>query len=78
MENLLKVEEVAEMIGMGRSKTYALIKEGAFPVVRLGEKTIRVRPEDLRRWIDSLPRTGPEEFVNAPTLFPEHQGKVEE
>lgn len=62
MEKLLKVEEVAEMIAMGRSKTYALIKEGAFPVVRLGPKTIRVRPEDVRKWVDSLPYHGPEEY----------------
>jgi excisionase family DNA binding protein len=62
VEKLLKVEEVAHMIGFGRSKTYSLIKEGAFPVVRLGPNTIRVRPEDIRAWIASLPYSGPEEF----------------
>jgi excisionase family DNA binding protein len=62
MEKLLKVEEVAKMIAMSRSKTYALIKEGAFPVVRLGPQTIRVRPEDIRAWIATLPYSGPEEL----------------
>lgn len=48
---LLKPSEAADVLGIGRSKAYALIREGAIPSIRLG-KTLRVPAERLRAWID--------------------------
>ncbi|OPX86079.1 MAG: Helix-turn-helix domain protein [Pelotomaculum sp. PtaB.Bin104] len=35
-----KVEEVAAIIGMSRSGTYAAVKAGAIPVVRVGRRIL--------------------------------------
>ena len=32
----LRVEEVAQILGLGRTKTYALIKQGEIPSLKLG------------------------------------------
>jgi len=65
MESLLKVEEAAEALSIGRSRMYQLVKDGEIPVVRFG-KSIRIRPRDLRNFVASLPYTGPEEFRPQP------------
>jgi excisionase family DNA binding protein len=49
---LLKPEEVAQMLALGRSTVYELIATGALPSIRVG-KVIRVRREDLQRWVES-------------------------
>jgi excisionase family DNA binding protein len=53
MERLLTIEEAAKVLALSRSFTYQLVHEGAFPIVRIG-KAIRVRPEDLRSFVDRL------------------------
>jgi excisionase family DNA binding protein len=50
---LLRPVEAADLIGLGRAKTYALIRAGAIPSVRLG-KSIRVPVSALREWVDGL------------------------
>lgn len=47
---LLRVEEVARTLGIGRSKVYELVSRGELPTVRVG-KALRVPAEALRRWI---------------------------
>jgi excisionase family DNA binding protein len=49
---LLRVEEVAEMLGIGRSKTYELIAAGELPVVRVG-RCVRVPAAAVRRWVEA-------------------------
>ncbi len=48
---LYRVEEVAEMLAIGRSKTYELIASGGLPVVHLG-RCVRVPADALQRWLD--------------------------
>lgn len=50
---LLRPNEVADLTGLGRSKTYELIAEGEIPSVRIG-KCVRVPADRLREWIDQL------------------------
>ncbi len=45
-----RVEEVAEMLRLGRSKTYDLVAQGVLPGVRFG-RSVRVPAEALRRWL---------------------------
>jgi excisionase family DNA binding protein len=52
---LLKPTEAAEVIGLGRSKTYALISSGVIPSVRIG-KSVRVPVAALRTWIEQQTR----------------------
>lgn len=50
---LYKVKEVAEMLGIGRSKAYDLIRAGDIPAVRVGS-SLRVRGEDVLAYVESL------------------------
>jgi excisionase family DNA binding protein len=48
---LLRVEEAAEYLSLGRSKTYQLVATGELPVVRIG-RSVRVPAAALRRWVE--------------------------
>ena len=47
---LLRPAEVAAALGIGRSKTYALIAGGTIPSLRIGG-SLRVPAEQLRTWV---------------------------
>ena len=47
---LLTSDEVAQILKVSRSHAYLLMKRGDFPVVHVGS-LMRVRPEDLERYI---------------------------
>lgn len=47
---LLRPVEVAETLGIGRSKAYELIGSGVIPSIRIGS-SVRVTSEGLRAWI---------------------------
>lgn len=46
----LRPTEVAQTLGIGRSKTYELLASGALPSVRIGG-SIRVPVEALNAWM---------------------------
>ena len=50
-ERLLRVEEVAAKLGVGRSKAYEMVAKGELPVVRIGT-AVRVPLSGLERWIE--------------------------
>jgi excisionase family DNA binding protein len=47
---LLRPAEAAELLGVGRSKMYALLAAGELPSVRLGH-SVRVPAEALSKWV---------------------------
>ena len=47
---LLKVKEVAEMLGLGKSTVYLHVKKKTLKSVRFG-RSIRIHPEDLNNFI---------------------------
>ncbi len=47
---LLRAEEAAIVLGIGRSKTYELIARGELPSLRIG-RLVRVPRQALDRWI---------------------------
>ncbi len=47
---LLRVHEVAWLLGIGRSKTYELIARGDLPSLRIG-RLVRVPRHALEQWI---------------------------
>ena len=56
---LLKLAEVVELTGIGRSQIYRKIDSGEFPApVKIGQKSIRFRDDEVNAWIDALPRRG--------------------
>ena len=47
---LLKASDVAEALGISRTKAYRLIARGELPTVRVGDQP-RVPAEALRQWV---------------------------
>jgi len=47
---LLRVEEVAKLLGVGRTTVYALVSEQQLPVVRIG-RSLRIPREALDQWV---------------------------
>ena len=57
MTRLLRVAEVLERVGFGRSQLYRKISAGTFPQpVKIGEKSIRFLESDVEAWVAGLPR----------------------
>lgn len=49
---LLRVEEVARVLSLSRSKVFLMIAEGELPVLRFG-RAVRVSRRELERWIEA-------------------------
>jgi excisionase family DNA binding protein len=47
---LLRAQEVADALGIGRSKAYELIAAGVLPSIRIGS-SVRVPVDALKGWI---------------------------
>jgi excisionase family DNA binding protein len=47
---LLRVEEAAEVLQVGRTKVYELMARGELPVVRIG-RSVRIPLRSLQEWI---------------------------
>ena len=56
---LLTVNELAEILRIGRSSAYELCRQNQFPVVRIG-KVIRIPKQALNEWLDR--QSQPEEI----------------
>ncbi len=48
---LLRIPEVAEALGLGRTKIYELIAAGALPTIRVG-RAVRVSVTALQKWVE--------------------------
>lgn len=54
--DVLTVDEVREILGMGRNAAYDAIKSGQIPSFKAGPKLIRVSKERLREYINGTAR----------------------
>jgi excisionase family DNA binding protein len=55
---LLKIDEAAELLSMGRAKAYQMAQSGEMPgVVRVG-RSVRVSAESLRNWVKEQAEAG--------------------
>ena len=55
--SLIRIADVCELLGIGRSTVYKLLSDGAFPKpVRLGPRTVRWRLEAIESWRDNHAR----------------------
>jgi excisionase family DNA binding protein len=48
--DLYRIEEAAQVLRIGRSKAYELIRSGELPVVRIG-RAVRVPRAALEKWV---------------------------
>jgi len=53
--HLLTVEEMAEILRIGRSSAYELCRQNEFPVIRIG-RSIRIPKKALLDWIHQTSR----------------------
>jgi excisionase family DNA binding protein len=53
LSRLLDVSEVAEILGQHPVTVYSEIRDGVIPAVRLGTRSIRVREEDLKQYLEA-------------------------
>jgi len=51
---MLSVKDVAQLLGVGQAKAYALLNQEGFPQVRLG-KMRKVSRDALKKWIEGTP-----------------------
>lgn len=49
---LLSLRELADETGVPRSTWYTIVARGELPVVRIGERGIRVREDDFLEWVE--------------------------
>lgn len=57
---LIRLPEVCNLTGLSRSSLYRAIKSRDFPgAVRLGERSVAWRLEDIEKWIDKRPDLPP-------------------
>lgn len=54
---LLKVSDIQKILGIGRNSAYELIYRKQFPVLRLGERQIRVPKNKFVEWIKNNTKT---------------------
>ncbi len=47
------VDDIAQILGIGRSSAYLLVKERHFRIVRIGN-AIRISKRSFDEWLDSL------------------------
>lgn len=47
-----RVDEIASLLGIGRTSAYNLVKQGLFKTVRIGT-SIRVSKKSFDEWLDS-------------------------
>ena len=50
-KKFLKADDIAEIFGISRSKAYRMMRLGEIPTIKIGEKNLRVRTEDLQEYI---------------------------
>ena len=48
-----KVDDIAQILGIGITSAYILVKEGHFKIVRIGN-AIRISKRSFDEWLDSL------------------------
>ncbi len=56
---LLRLPEVLEIVGLGKTNLYGKLKRGEFPApLRLGKRAIAWKQSDIQEWINTLPLVG--------------------
>jgi len=54
---LLRIPEVAETLGIGRTKIYEMIATGELPTIRIG-RAVRISVATLQKWVEEREQQG--------------------
>lgn len=52
MQKMYTVKEAAKLMSIDRKMVYKMIEEDKLPAYRLSERNIRIKENDLERWLD--------------------------
>ena len=66
---LLKASDVGRLLGLGRSKVFAMLAAGELPVIRIG-RSVRVPRAALERWVAEHTQYASSGTQDAGPLFP--------
>jgi excisionase family DNA binding protein len=55
-EALLTVPEAASLLRVSRALAYRMVATGEIPSVRIGQRVVRIRRDQLDRWLDDRSR----------------------
>jgi predicted DNA-binding transcriptional regulator AlpA len=50
-ENLLDIQGVMKLLGVGRDKVFELMKYEDLPHIKWGARTLRFNPHEIARWL---------------------------
>jgi excisionase family DNA binding protein len=62
MEEIYTIPEVARYLKLSKSKVYYLVQIGEIPHLKIG-RNVRIRENDLKRWIDRYSDRKPDQVV---------------
>ncbi len=51
-EKLLKIEEVADMLGFSVQGVYSLVFKKKIPAVKISKRALRFDPVEIRKWLE--------------------------
>ena len=52
MRRLLKINDVCELLGVGRKAVWQMTRDGRLRSVTIGLRTVRFRQEDVEKFVD--------------------------
>lgn len=55
---LFTVSEIARLWKMDKAKLYRMVQAGEIKGIHVGEKSVRLHPEDIREYVNSLRDSG--------------------
>jgi len=51
-KTILVADEVAELLRVDRQRVYELVRRGAIPVIRIGQRQYRFNADAIKQWIE--------------------------
>ena len=52
-KEILKAEEVAEILRVDKQRIYELVRSSAIPVIRVGERQYRFSKQAIEKWLEN-------------------------
>lgn len=73
-DRLLSYAEAAKVLGVCPRTTWALVKDGSIPSVKIAGRTVRIKLSRLREWIDAQESRQSSEATNRHCLTNRNHG----